>query len=180
MINQTDFQNRYVSGMQPETTTLPPLETMGVGPQPGMAQDVPQDMEDVLVLIQLALRRKSIIRFYSGYLLTLNPNPEDAGLIMMIRDDLLENLDIFEQLYFELAGEPPPEVVVAPYEQPASYCEGLRNVHLALQEQLALLREIFFQMEQRRHINMMTKIVTDLARHIGILNYLHRKAGCRV
>jgi len=98
----------------------------------------------------------------------------------MIRDDLLENLDIFEQLYFELAGEPPPEVVVAPYEQPASYCEGLRNAHFVLQEQAAFYREVLFQMEQRRHINTMTKIITDVYRHIGILNYLHRKAGCTV
>jgi hypothetical protein len=180
MINETDFQNRYVSGMQPETTTLPPLETMGVGPQPGMAQDVPQDMEDVLVYIQLALRRKSIIRFYSGYLLTLNPNPEDAGLILMIRNTLLENLDLLERLYFELAGEPPPDVVLTPYEQPASYCEGLRNAHFVLHEQAAFYREVLFQMEQRRHINTMTKIITDVYRHIGILNYLHRKAGCTV
>lgn len=180
MINETDFQNRYVSGMQPETTTLPPLETMGVGPQPGMAQDVPQDMEDVLVLIQLALRRKSTTRHYFAYLLAQSPTPEAEELILSVRDDIIENEGLFEQLYFELAGEPPPEVVAAPYEQPASYCEGIRNVHFVLQEQAAFYCEVLFQMEQRRHINTMTKIITDVYRHIGILNYLHRKAECTI
>ena len=179
MINETDFQNRYVSDMQPEITTPPARATMR-GMQQGAAPDATQDMEDVLVLIQLALRRKSNTRHYFAYLLTESPTPEDEELILTVRDDIIENEGLFGQLYFELAGEPPPEVVLTPYGQPATYCEGLRNVHFVLQEQAAFYREILFQMEQRRHINTMTKIITDVYRHIGILNYLHRKAGCRI
>jgi hypothetical protein len=182
----TGYQDIYRSGLQPEMTTDSAQGAARGGPRqdamqgPGMAQNVPQDMEDVLVLIQLALRQKSNLRHYFAYLLTACLTPEDVTLIMMIRNEMMRNLDLFVQLYFELAGEPPPEVVSAPYEQPATYCEGLRNTHLRLQEQLALLRDIQFQMSRRRHINTMTQIITDLARHIGILNYLHTKTGCRI
>ena len=180
MVNKTGFEDRYLSDMQTEMTTATADGTMQGTPQPGMAQDVPQDMEDVLVLIQLALRRKSNTRHYFAYLLAQSPTPEAEELILTVRNDIIENEGLFERLYFELADEPPPEFVVAPYEQPASYCEGLRNTHLRLQEQVALFRDIQFQMSNRRYINTMTKIITDLARHIGILNYLHAKAGCTV
>jgi rubrerythrin len=180
MVDNTVFEDRYLSNMQTAMTTLPADGTMQGTPQPGMAQDVPQDTEDVLVLIQLALRRKSNTRHYFAYLLAQSPTPEAEELILTVRNDIIENEGLFEQLYFELAGEPPPDVVWTLYEQPASYCEGLRNVHFVLQEQATFYREVLFQMEQRRHINTMTKIITDVYRHIGILNYLHRKAGCTV
>ena len=182
MGNNNGFEDRYVSDMQAEMTagTMRGAPRQGMAMRPGMAPDVPQDMEDVLVLIQFALRQKSSLRHYFAYLLTACPTLEDVELILMIRNEMMRNLDLFVQLYIELAGVYPPEVVSTPYEQPASYCEGLRNTHLRMQEQVALFRDIQFQMYKRRHINTMTKIITDLARHIGILNYLHAKAGCTV
>ncbi len=64
--------------------------------------------------------------------------------------------------------------------RPLTYCEGLANALLRLQDAVAVFRNILFNVQQRRHINAMTRIITDLTRHIGILNYLHTKAGCTV
>lgn len=186
MGHNTGFEDRYWSNLQAAIRPLPArgagrgAPRQGIKQGPGRAPNVPQGMKDVLVLIKLALRQESSIRHYFAYLVTASLAPEDVTLIMTIRNELMRNMDLFEQLYTELAGKSPPRIVSAPYEQPLTYCEGLRNALLRLQEQVALFREIQFRMSKRRHINAMTRIITDLTRHIGILNYLHTKAGCTV
>jgi len=41
-------------------------------------------------------------------------------------------------------------------------------------------RKILFAMKERKHINMMTEIITDELRHLGLYNYLYAKNQCSV
>jgi len=185
MINETDFQNRYVSGMQPVMTTPPARGTMRGGRQYRAAmqsepQATDQNLSAAISAILDALKEEMGIRHFFGYLLYMAPSEEDMRFIMGMRENAMKHLQMFQLLYSELTGIYPLVITAAPYEQPLSYCDGLSYAHLRLQEDVALFREILFQMPQRRHINTITMIITDLLRHIGILNYLHAKAGCKI
>jgi len=43
------------------------------------------------------------------------------------------------------------------------------------QQAVATYRKVMFAMRSRRHVNMMTEIITDELRHLGLYNYLFTK-----
>jgi len=116
-------------------------------------------------------------KFYD-YLIGLAPTEEDQEIIRSIRDDERKHFALFRQLYYELTGmmlPPPQEGVFMP---PATYCMGLKH---ALRGELAAVqkyRKILFAMQSRRHINMMTEIITDELRHADLYNLLYSKNEC--
>ena len=105
---------------------------------------------------------------------------EDRDIITGIRNDEMKHYKLFRQLYYDITGEKLPQAQAMPFEQPASYCDGLRKALLGEQEAVVKYRKILFAMRNRRHINIVTEIITDELRHLGLYNYLYSKNGCHV
>jgi len=134
----------------------------------------------VLYAIVDALRSESKDRMFYAYLLTAAPDDSDVEIIAKIREDELKHHDLFRRLYYELTGTYPQELPAMPFEQPLSYCEGLRNALFGEVTELTDYRGILAGLEQRRLIDMMAEIITDELRHIGLFNTLYAKNGCKV
>ena len=161
-----------------------PVPGMQPVPTPGLPQDVLQDMEPTLTMalsaILEALRSETADRLFYNFLITLAPDAVDLQLISSARDDEMRHYAMFRELYTELTGTSPPEPPQRPFEEPASYCDGLKRGVLSEQHEVEVYRVILFAMQQRPHINLMTEIITDELRHMGLFNYMYAKNGCRV
>ena len=181
------MQQAPMPGMQQVPTPgMQQVPTPGAQPvpAPGLPQDVLQDMEPTLTMalsaILEALRGETADRLYYNFLITLAPDAVDLQLISSIRDDEARHYVMFRELYIELTGASPPEPPQRPFEEPASYCDGLKRGVLSEQHEVEVYRVILFAMQQRPHINLMTEIITDELRHMGLFNYMYAKNGCRV
>ncbi|MBM7613811.1 ferritin-like domain-containing protein [Alkaliphilus hydrothermalis] len=138
----------------------------------------PYNFPMALELIREAVSDERSDELFYDYLLGEAPTEEDQEMIRSIRDDERKHFALFRQLYYELTGmmlPPPPEGELTP---PESYCMGLKQ---ALRGELATVqkyRKILFAMQSRRHINMMTEIITDELRHADLYNLLYSKNEC--
>jgi rubrerythrin len=74
----------------------------------------------------------------------------------------------------------PPSVQNATFEQPKTYCEGLRNALKGEQNAVQKYRKILFVLTDRTDINTLTEIITDELRHGILYSYLYSKNGCSV
>jgi len=97
-----------------------------------------------------------------------------------IRDDEMKHYVLFRQIYQELTGNALPPAAEMPFEKPASYCDGLHKALMGEQSAVTRYRRILYAMKDRRHINMLTEIITDELRHFGLYNYLYAKNRCNV
>ena len=79
----------------------------------------------------------------------------------------------------ELKGQTLPRARGAKLMQPTSYCKGIKRALLGEQEAVQKYRSILFALEDRDQIDMLTEIITDELRHLGLFNYLYAKNRCR-
>ena len=138
------------------------------------------NLEAALITIRQATEGEAEDRASYEYLISIAPSQEDRDIIDGIRNDEMKHFKLFRQLYFDITGEKLPPAQTAPFEQPASYCEGLKKALLGEQSAVVKYRRVLFAMRNRRHINMMTEIITDELRHLGLYNYLFSKNRCGV
>lgn len=155
---------------------------MGTGPnQPMMWNDpyMPDDgLSAALKEIQDALKGENEDRMFYTYLIDQAPSDEDKRIIEGIRDDEMKHYKVFGQLYYELTGRAASPEQDTDFEKPASYCDGLRRALLGEQNAVRKYRKILFAMQHRTHINILTEIITDELRHLGLYNFLFAKNGC--
>lgn len=139
----------------------------------------PYNFTQALQLIRNAVSGETEDRLFYGYLIKEAPSEEDKQVISGIRDDEIKHFSLFRQVYYELTGQtlPPPEEVK--FEQPLSYCDGLRKALMGEQGAVQRYRRILFALQNRRHINILTEIITDEIRHGILYSYLYSKNGCR-
>jgi rubrerythrin len=90
----------------------------------------------------------------------------------------MKHYELFRQLYYELTGNMPGPTRESAFEKPSSYCAGLRKALMGEQNAVTYYRRILYAMKDRKHINMMTEIITDELRHLGLYNYLYAKNKC--
>jgi rubrerythrin len=85
---------------------------------------------------------------------------------------------MYRQLYFELTGQtlPPPKETA--FERPSTYCAGIQKALFGELGAVERYRRILFAMQNRRHINMLTEIITDELKHASKYNYLYAKNKC--
>jgi rubrerythrin len=135
------------------------------------------DLSEALRLIQDAINGESEDKAFYETLIGLAA-PDDRTIINGIRNNEIKHHGMFKQLYYELTGQPAgPEKVVLPV-QPTTYCKGLKKALLGEQSAVERYRTIMFALQDRRHINMLTEIITDELRHFGLYNYLYSKNRC--
>ncbi len=138
------------------------------------------NLEAALMAVRQASEGEATGRAFYDYLISAAPSQEDKDIITGIRNDEVKHLKLFAQLYFDITGEKLPMVQAAPFEQPASYCAGLKQALLGAQYAVVKYRKVLFAMRNRRHINMVTEIITDELRHLGLYNYLFSKSNCNI
>jgi rubrerythrin len=79
------------------------------------------------------------------------------------------------QIYYDITGEKLDTAQSAKAALPQSYADGLAAALMGEQQAVATYRKVMFAMRSRRHVNMMTEIITDELRHLGLYNYLFTK-----
>jgi rubrerythrin len=133
---------------------------------------------EALKNITEALKGETEDRAFYEYLISQAPSGFDAEVITGIRNDEMRHYALFRQLYLELTGKNLPETQGEPFVRPESYCAGIRGALMGEQRAVIKYRTILFAMQDRKHINIVTSIVTDELRHLGLYNYLYSKNGC--
>ncbi|MFZ5975449.1 MAG: ferritin family protein [Bacillota bacterium] len=147
-------------------------------PMPVDPYNPDENLSAALMGIQDAVMGETEDQMFYSYLINEAPSDEDKKIIMGIRNDEMKHYKMFRQLYYELTGNTLPESQDTAFEKPASYCEGLKKALLGEQNAVRKYRNILFAMKHRRHINMVTEIITDELRHLGLYNFLYAKNGC--
>ncbi len=167
----------YMHGMQPNMDPAPMMM-----PMPQDARNEPYDINlnlpGALQLIEKALEGETEDRLFYQYLISQAPSQQDRDIIGGIRDDEMKHYLLFRQIYQELTGKAMPPAPEMPFEKPASYCAGLKDALMGEQKAVTRYRRILYAMKDRRHINMLTEIITDELRHFGLYNYLYTKNRC--
>ncbi|MEW9121458.1 MAG: ferritin-like domain-containing protein [Thermotaleaceae bacterium] len=119
-------------------------------------------------------REKS--QFYD-YLISSAPS-EDQTIIKKIKDTEAKHYIFIKQIYRELTGQVLSPLQEKPFMKPRSYCDGLKRAVLAQLEAIKNHRKILFALQDRRHINMLTEIITDELMHGDLFNLLYSKNEC--
>lgn len=132
----------------------------------------PHNLNLALDLIQEAISGENEDRLFYTQLLGVAPANEDRDIISAIRNDEMKHFELFRKLYYEHTGQilPPP----APYENgmQMTYCEGLKKALLRELSAVEKYRKILFAMQDRRHINILTEILTDEIKHADLYGLL--------
>ena len=148
--------------------------------QSGNIYMFPENLSNALALIQHAVSAENKDNAYYTYLAELAPNEEEKQIIIGIRNNEINHFNMFMQIYRDITGakvlKPQDDQLVPP----PTYCEGLKSAILGEQNAVQEYRQIFFAMQTRMHINMLTEIITDEIRHGILYNYLYAKNGCNV
>jgi rubrerythrin len=138
----------------------------------------PQNAENALRLIQLAIAGESNDSVLYSFLLDNSPTPEDKELLTMIRDNELNHYKMFRQIYYDITGLKIPQVDIENFIPPENFCDGIKKALFGELNSLDNYSQILYGLENQDHINMLSYIMTDEIRHISIYNYLYAKYNC--
>ncbi len=138
------------------------------------------NLEAALMLVKQGTEGEAEDRAFYDYLISVAPSAEDRDIITGIKNDEMKHFKLLRQLYYDITGEKLPSVETAAFQPPVAYCDGLKKALLGEQNAVVKYRKVLFAMRNRRHINMMTEIITDELRHLGLYNYLYSKNNCGV
>lgn len=140
----------------------------------------PQNLPGALKLIKEATEGETEDRLFYQYLIDNAPAEEDKEIIKGIRDNEIKHFGMFRKIYSDLTGKSLPQPQNVTFENPATYCHGIKKALMGEQNAVRKYRKILFAMQDRVHINMLTEIITDEIRHGILYSYLYSKNGCRV
>lgn len=108
--------------------------------------------------------------FYT-YMLGVAP-PAQRPIIESIRDDERKHILLFRELYWELTGREVPPGPEEPFEQPASYCQGITRALFGELNAVERYRQVLWGFEFLPYRNIVTEIYTDELKHATKWNYL--------
>lgn len=138
----------------------------------------PYNLPAALQLIRDAVSGEREDELFYDYLINEAPSEEDKNIIRSIRDDEKKHFRMFRMIYSELTGQKAPPPKQAEFQKPESYCAGIQKALFGELGAVERYRRILFAMQDRRHINMLTEIITDEIKHSGKYNFLFSKNGC--
>ena len=141
-------------------------------------QSNPQ-LAQALELIKQAVEGETEDRLFYDYLIKNASSESDREIIGGIRDNEINHAKMFRQLYFELTGKTIPPNVDVNFIPPKNYCDGLKRALIGETNAVIKYRKILFAMKDRRHINMLTEIITDELRHASLYNFLIHSNDCK-
>jgi len=138
----------------------------------------PQNLSVALDLIRDSLMGERDDRMFYSHILNAAVFPEDQETLSAIRNDEMKHYEILKKLYHELTEDAPPNPNPAEETPQMTYCQALAK---ALRGEVAAIeryRKILFAMQDRRHINMVTEILTDEIRHADLYGLLVSMNSC--
>jgi rubrerythrin len=153
------------------------IPNYGIPAQPPVREDpynAHMNLETALITIRQAVESEADVKAFYGFMLDAAPSEEDRELLAGIRRDDLKHFELLRQIYYDTTGEKLAPAQLAA-TLPVTYAGGLTAGLMGEQQAAATYRKVLFAMRGRRHINMMTEIITDELRHLGLYNYLFTK-----
>ncbi len=148
-----------------------PFHHSGKGHQPSLSE--------ALELIREAVEGEAEDRMFYDYLIRHAPSGKDREIIRGIRDNEINHAKMFRRMYYEHTGENIRPASNANFTSPGTYCEGLIKALMGELNAVKKYRNILFAMRERRHINMLTEIITDEIRHANLYNFLIHNNDCK-
>ena len=147
-------------------------------PQPDMDYyTYPSNLEDALHLIEEAVKgEKHDVMFYEC-LMKMAP-AEDRKIIEGIIADEKKHGQLLRTIYCEMTGHTLPAAPQKEVKPPKSYCDGIQDALYDEWKAMEKYRKILYAMQSRRHINMLTEIITDEMKHADKLTYLYTRNEC--
>ncbi|HEY5584379.1 MAG TPA: ferritin-like domain-containing protein [Ruminiclostridium sp.] len=137
------------------------------------------DLSAAIALMKQAVEGEKEDRIFYDYLIKNTPSASDKEIIKGIRDNEIDHAKMFRQMYFELTGKTIPPDTTDNFEPPKTYCDGLKNALIGETNAVKKYRKILFAMMDRRHINMLTEIITDELRHGILYSFLIHSNDCK-
>lgn len=181
---------------QPQASTRPPIQTKPQLTSPQQTQmqrppqapstalidqyTYPQNLQSALQLILDALNTEAEDAQFYQYLVNQAPMQEDKTIIMNIQKDELGHYHLLNQIYSNLTGKTPPELLPYAGRIPTvtNYCQGLYTAFLGEIRDGSRYRKILYALQDRININMMTEIVADEIEHASLYSFLYSKNRC--
>jgi rubrerythrin len=158
-----------------QSDARPLNNTMPADPYP---YNYPQNLNLALELMQEALAEEDEDKLFYDKLFAAAPTPEDRDIISGIRNDEMKHFELFRKLYYEHTGQILPHSVSNRAGTQMTYCEGLKKALLGEVAAARKYRKILFAMQDRRHANILTEILTDELSHAVLLGLLFDLNAC--
>lgn len=127
---------------------------------------------DALRLIVESVNSEREDELFYDYLLSVAPK-EDRDIITSIRDDERKHGRMFRQIFLEVTGMNIPPGPEPAFQEPASYCDGIRKAIFGELGAVEKYRRILFGFEFLPYRNMITEIYTDELKHATKWNFLY-------
>ena len=169
---------RIIEMPAPRLRQMPDPRMREMPPVPARDERDPHMMQ-ALDIIRDAVRKEAEKAAFYEYAIGQAPTAEEKKIIRGIKDSELRHLVMLKRLYEELTGETLDSAhTKADFRRPSSYCDGLKRGLLDQQEAADKHKAILTALRGRRHINMVTGMITDELRHLGLFNYLYARNKC--
>ncbi|WP_341479006.1 ferritin-like domain-containing protein [Heliobacterium chlorum] len=127
--------------------------------------------EALQIIIQSVSAEKEDELFYN-YL--LNAAPQDQKeIVASIRDDELKHFKMLRQIYWEVTGQDIPQTTEVSFEEPKSFCEGIKKALFGELAAVERYRKALNGFEFLPYRNMITEIYTDELKHGSKWNFLY-------
>jgi rubrerythrin len=136
-------------------------------------------LSEALELVRQAVEGETEDRLFYSYLIKNASSESDREIIGGIRDNEINHAKMFRQLYYEHTGKTISPDINVNFETPKTYCEGLKRALIGETNAVKKYRKILFAMKDRRHINMLTEIITDELRHGILYNFVIHSNECK-
>lgn len=138
----------------------------------------PQNYPTALKLMSEAISTEINARIFYVYFKSLAPTQEEKNIIQEIMDDAVKHFVLFKQIYYELTGQTPEVAPAVDFVKPATYCDAIKQLILVEIGTIKDYSDILYAMQDRRHINMLTEIITDEQNHINYYTLLLSNNKC--
>jgi rubrerythrin len=135
------------------------------------------NLETALMVMKQAAEGEANVRAFYKTMISLAPSDAEREIIEGICRDDLKHFSLLRQIYYDIAGEKLAPVQAEQAALPGLYADGLMTGLMGEQQAVVAYRKVMFAMRSRRHINMMTEIITDELRHLGLYNFLFIRNG---
>jgi len=137
--------------------------------------NVHMNLEAALITLKQAAESEADVRAFYDMMVENAPSEAERGIIDDMRREDLKHFRLLRQIYYDITGEKIDAGQPAKTALPDSYGDGLVAALMGEQQAVTTYRKVMFAMRNRRHVNMMTEVITDELRHLGLYNFLFTK-----
>ncbi|HZK34862.1 MAG TPA: hypothetical protein VFD33_06105 [Bacillota bacterium] len=135
----------------------------------------PQNLVGALESIAMIVAGECHDEFFLNAMIKMAPTKYDKDAIAGMLSDMEKHMGLLRHIYCQLAGERLPKCKDGKYEKPKTYCDGIEKAFMKEIAKVEKYRKILFAMSDKRHMNMMTELVTDALIHVDKWDHLYAR-----